>query len=67
MCYECGCGNTKTIMSNDSITEDTFKKAAIGSHISLKQAKKNTFDLLKKELAQEPGIQETVTLDEDSL
>jgi hypothetical protein len=50
MCYECGCGNTKTVMSDDSITEETFKKAAKGSGISVEQAKKNALALLKKEL-----------------
>lgn len=50
MCYECGCGSTTTIMSDDSITNDTFEKAAKGSNITIEQAKKNTFELLKKEL-----------------
>lgn len=50
MCYECGCGNTTTVMSDDSITKDTFEKAAKGSGISIEQAKRNTYELLKKEL-----------------
>ncbi len=50
MCYECGCGNATIVVSDDSITEETFKKAAKGSGISVEQAKKNTYELLKKEL-----------------
>jgi len=37
-------------MSDNSITEETFKKAAIGAGVSVEEAKKNTFELLKKEL-----------------
>lgn len=40
-------------MSDDSITEDTFKKAAKGAGISVKQAKKNALELLKQELKEE--------------
>ena len=50
MCYECGCGKTNTIASDRSITEETFRKAAGGAGISLEQAKRNTLELLKKEL-----------------
>lgn len=50
MCYECGCNNTMTIASGESITEDTFKKAAKGAGISLEEAKRNTLELLKQEL-----------------
>jgi hypothetical protein len=50
MCYECGCGSSITVMSDDSITKETFEKAANGSGITVEQAKKNTFELLKKEL-----------------
>lgn len=50
MCYECGCGHTNTVMSKDSITDETFKKAAKGAGVSLEQAKKNTLELLKREL-----------------
>lgn len=52
MCYECGCGQTNTVMSDDSITEETFKKAAKGSGISVEEAKKNTLKLLKRELGE---------------
>lgn len=52
MCYECGCGHTKTVMSDDSITEETFKKAAKGCGITLEEAKRNTLALLKKELGE---------------
>lgn len=53
MCYECGCGFTNTVMSDASITEETFKKAAKGAGVSLEEAKKNTLELLKKELKEE--------------
>lgn len=50
MCYECACNNTMTTMSPDSITEVTFKRAAKGAGITVEQAKRNTLELLKKEL-----------------
>ena len=50
MCYECGCDNTMTTMSADSITEVAFKRAAKGAGITLEEAKRNTLELLKKEL-----------------
>lgn len=50
MCYECGCGNTKTVMSKNSITDESSKKATEGSGITTKQAKENTLELLKKEI-----------------
>lgn len=52
MCYECGCGHTNTVMSDDSITEETFKKAAKGAGISVEKAKRETLKLLKKELGE---------------
>lgn len=52
MCYECGCGHTNTIMSEDSITDETFKKAAKGAGISVEEAKRETLKLLKKELGE---------------
>lgn len=52
MCYECGCGHTNTFASDDSITDETFKKAAKGAGISVKEAMKNTLELLKKELGE---------------
>jgi hypothetical protein len=39
-----------TTMSPDSITEISFKRAAKGANITVEQAKKNTLELLKKEL-----------------
>ncbi len=50
MCYECGCKNPKTIMSDESITDETFRKAAEGAGVSLQEAKRNTLNLLKLEL-----------------
>lgn len=62
MCYECGCGSTTTVMSEDSITDDkTFIPAAkallkAGQAKTLEEAillaKRNTFQLLKKELGE---------------
>ena len=52
VCYECACGSTTAIRSNDSITEETFKKAAVGARITVEQAKRNTLELLKKELGE---------------
>lgn len=52
MCYECGCGHTNTVMSDDSITEETFEKAAKGAGISVRKAKEETLKLLKKELGE---------------
>ncbi|HEX8965925.1 MAG TPA: hypothetical protein VF820_05835 [Patescibacteria group bacterium] len=50
MCYECGCNEPTVVISPDSITEDTFKKAAKGAKISVEEAKRNTLELLTKEL-----------------
>lgn len=50
MCYECACGSTTAIRSADSITEETFERAAEGAGISLEEAKRNTLELLKSEL-----------------
>ena len=52
MCYECGCGHKNTVMSDDSITEEIFKKAAKGSGITVDKAKRNALELLKKELGE---------------
>lgn len=52
MCYECDCGKTTTVMSDDSITEKTFEKAAEGAGITVREAKENTLKLLKKELGE---------------
>ena len=53
MCYECGCGDPNWKVSENSITEETFKKAAKGAKgmkISPTEAKRNTLELLKKQL-----------------
>lgn len=52
MCYECACGSTTTIMSDDSITQETFERAAEGAGISVEEAMRNTLELLQTELAQ---------------
>jgi len=50
MCYECACGSTTSIMSDDSITDETFERAAEGAGITVEEAKRNAFELLKTEL-----------------
>jgi len=52
MCYECGCNNTMTTMSADSITEISFQRAAKGAGISTEEAKRATLELLKRELGE---------------
>jgi len=54
MCYECGCMKPDLIVSDDSITEETFEKAAEGAHITVEGAKRNTLALLLKELGETP-------------
>ena len=59
MCYNCGCGMPDDAMgqgqagfdkSGKSITDKTFEVAAMSQGMSVKDAKKNTLELLKKEL-----------------
>lgn len=55
MCYNCGCQNPKDNMdSPDNITDETFEKAAKAWGQSVDQAKKNTLELLKKEIKDIP-------------
>lgn len=51
MCYNCGCGIQDDDMGNaDNITTATFEKAAKASGQSVEEAKKQTLEMLKKEL-----------------
>lgn len=59
MCYDCGCGLPDDPMgkghagyepNGKSITDKTFEAAAKAEGISPEQAKRNTYDLLKREL-----------------
>jgi hypothetical protein len=50
MCYECACGSQTAIRSSESITDETFQRAADGAGISVEEAKRNTLELLKREL-----------------
>ena len=57
MCYNCGCevpnddmGRGKVTEGGASLTEDDFKKMADRWGMSVEEAKRNTFDLLKKQL-----------------
>lgn len=53
MCYNCGCQIPNDKMGHeDNITEETFAKAAKASGQTVDEAKKNTLDLLKKQLKQ---------------
>ena len=61
MCYECGCGSKTAVMTDGSITEETFKKAAQGvmemgmaktMDEALTLTKRNTLKLLEKELGE---------------
>lgn len=53
MCYNCGCGMPDDDMGNTkNITNKTFDEAAKASNQSAQDAKKNTLELLKKELNQ---------------
>lgn len=59
MCYDCGCGLPNDPMgkghagfepNGKSITNKTFEVAAQAEGISPETAKRNAYDLLKKEL-----------------
>lgn len=54
MCYNCGCGNPNDDMGNpDNVTNTTFDKAANASSQDTKQAKEETYKLLKREFESE--------------
>lgn len=59
MCYNCGCGMPNDSMGlghigkdpkGQSITEETFKIAAYSQDMTIDEAKRETYLLLKKEL-----------------
>lgn len=57
MCYNCGCGVSNDDMGRGkiseggaSLTEDDFKLMAQKWGMTVEEAKKHTFELLKKEL-----------------
>lgn len=59
MCYNCGCGIPEDDMGRGkvseggaSLTEDDFKKLAKDWGMSVEEAKKNTFNLLKDQIKQ---------------
>lgn len=52
MCYECGCNDPFFVLTRDSIIEANFEKAAQAAKISVEKAKRNTLELLKKELGE---------------
>jgi len=54
MCYTCGCGMPDNDQGNpDNITNEDFIKAAKADQESVEQAKRNTLELLEKELRRE--------------
>lgn len=54
MCYNCGCGMADDDMGDPkNITEKTFEEAAKASGQSIEEAKKQTLELLKKQLSQQ--------------
>lgn len=55
MCYNCGCQNPKDNMGDPhNITDETFEKAAHAWGQSVDEAKKNTLELLEKEIKDIP-------------
>lgn len=49
MCYNCGCEMPDNDMGNPkNVTDKTFEEAAKASSQSPEEAKRNTFELLKK-------------------
>jgi len=59
MCYNCGCemkdsdmGKGKISSGGGSLTEDDFKQMAEKWGMSIEETKKNTFEMLKKQLEQ---------------
>ncbi len=54
MCYNCGCGLPDNDMGNPgNITDKTFEEAAKASRQSVKEAKRNTLELLRIVLEKE--------------
>ena len=53
MCYNCGCGMPDDDMGDPkNITNKTFEEAAKASGQTVEQAKKETLELLKKQLGE---------------
>jgi hypothetical protein len=53
MCYNCGCKQPDDDMGNEkNITNKDFEEAARAAGQSVDEAKKNTYELLKKQLEQ---------------
>ncbi len=53
MCYNCGCGLPHDDMGHpQNITTKTFEEAAKAMGQTAEEAKKNTLELLKKQLKQ---------------
>jgi hypothetical protein len=54
MCYTCGCGMPDSNMGDpNNITNKTFEEAAKAAGETPEEAKRNTFNLLKKILKEE--------------
>lgn len=53
MCYNCGCGVPDDDMGDpNNLTEEDFKKAAEASGQTVEDAKKNTLEMLQKQVKQ---------------
>lgn len=51
MCYNCGCGDPNDDMGDqNNLTEEDFKKAAEASGQTIEEAKKNSLELLQKQI-----------------
>lgn len=51
MCYNCGCGMPEDDMGDPkNITEKTFEEASKASGQTKEEAKKNTLEMLQKQL-----------------
>ena len=53
MCYNCGCG-MPAVGGPELITNKTFERAAKEANQTVKEAKKKTYEQLKKELESKP-------------
>ena len=50
MCYNCGCGKPDNDMGNPkNITNKTFEEAAKAAKLTSEEAKRKTYETLKKE------------------
>ncbi len=58
MCFNCGCEEPednmgKPVMTGGSLTEASFEEMAVKWGMTIEEAKKNVYKLLKKQLKQD--------------